>query len=187
MTQVHVKERPILFTGRMVQAILAGKKTQTRRVIKPQPVVGEADPWRDLEEAIEQCRYGQPGDRLWVREAYVVLDIPGHEGEVLYKADGPPSVESLSLRKLWKTPMFMKKQDARLWLEIESVGIERVQAILPEDAIAEGWPGTTPFCRDEPIWWFREVWDALYPAWMERETWTSNPWVWVLTFRRIRP
>lgn len=92
-----VKERPILFSGEMVQAILAGRKTQTRRVIKPQPVehfafmplstelVGVGDPRKGW----QVCPYGVPGDRLWVRETWQFADWT-EDGEpyIRYAADG---------------------------------------------------------------------------------------------------
>lgn len=145
-----MKERPILFSGPMVRAILAGQKTQTRRVIKPQPVrfINPTWPthgWREVPhmggwevtwhqdsltptQAIgEYCPYGAPRDLLWVRETHVVTA----GGNVLYKADNPDLTNC-------RPSIFMTRQHSRITLEVVSVRVERLQEITEEDAIAEG-------------------------------------------------
>ena len=146
---------PILFTGEMISANLEGRKTQTRRVVMPQPseewtphswgdvhklVNGEPDPdkvigWgpsNDDGSEAHRCPYGKPGDVLWARETWA--RGPGGSREYVYLAtvkDGhhPPA---------WKPSIYMPKWACRLWCRIESIRVERVQDISEEDAAAEG-------------------------------------------------
>lgn len=144
-----MKERPILFSGPMVRAILEGRKTQTRRVVKPQPEFvwgsgnnGEAhvrypggtqpDPWI-------KCPYGQVGDRLWVRETWGTFErygIPVDRDldKLAYRADGGAFVPDMG----WKPSIHMPRWASRLTLEIVSVRVERLQDISVGDALAEG-------------------------------------------------
>ena len=157
------RERPILFSGPMVRAILEGRKTQTRRVMKPQPhpeflargVVGVVSQWpmqngvrwfmRDGMSELVPCPYGNPGDRLWVRE---MLRHP--DGDPwLYDADRQPvmaSAEDETAMLVWGhhkeqdycTSMFMPRWASRITLELTDVRVQRVQEISEEDARAEG-------------------------------------------------
>lgn len=138
-----IKEIPILFSTPMVQAILAGRKTMTRRIIKPQPGtdvsymanepldwIGQWYPWKwDTEEGesiSKHCPFGQIGDLLWVREAwancYNLLTNP-FETFFLYKADGTANVHR------WKPSIHMPKAAARIWLEVTNIRVERLQDI----------------------------------------------------------
>lgn len=195
-------ERPILFSGPMVRAILEDRKTQTRRVIKPQPKWIESSgrwwwpiPNRALRRGINPgavvtasrewheylpprcCPYGEPGSSLWVRETrwrnggYVATDpsIMKNEGKI-------PSI-------------FMPKSDCRLWLEVLDVRVERLQEIDETDAIAEGAfvdcledlkASLSPY-RDQ----FSILWDDINSK--SGHSWESNPWVWVVDFRRAVP
>jgi hypothetical protein len=146
---VVVKERPILFNVDMVRAILAGRKTQTRRVVKPQPIwvydnkvpvkPEDADP-----KGAIKCPYGKPGDRLWVRETFAK---DGH-GNVWYRegagvGDRPcdyfeyPDGSSVDV-EIWTPSIHMPRWASRITLEIVSVRVERLLSISDEDAIAEG-------------------------------------------------
>jgi hypothetical protein len=162
-----MKERPILFSGPMVRAILDGHKTMTRRVIKPQPKV---DGWRIsvegrlcvdgqlcsefitndpacMTEVLSQqpCPYGVVGDRLWVRERWVRIDDTGGTVTDLYKADYDAGLydERYTADFLahlpWCSPIFMPRYFAsRITLEITGTRVERVQDISEDDALAEG-------------------------------------------------
>jgi hypothetical protein len=126
----------------MVRAVLDGRKTQTRRAIIPQPS------GLPLKEQSIVCRFGAPGDTLWVRES-----------------------------------RFMSRAEARITLQITSRRLERVQAICPADARSEGFDPDS--LQIDPVHWFRELWDRLHPD--RALAWRSNPWVWVIAFRRITP
>lgn len=152
-----MNERPIIFSGSMVSAILADTKTQTRRVVKPQPepVGGEAKhahwSWRGgffalrmypaQSTLLAHCPYGAPGDRLWVKETYANMAHDGDEPMWTYKAGSPPtSAEGWSLPPgvKWKSGRFMPKAAARITLELTDVRVERLQEISEADAYAEG-------------------------------------------------
>lgn len=181
-----MRERPIMFKGEMVRAILAGRKTQTRRIIKPQPTGAPVS----LEHWA--CPYGAPGDRLWVREAWMA-DPLGSRGRgqvanypVLYRVgfgDLWPEMAALVTPR-WKSPIFMPRWASRITLEITDVRVQRLQDITTEDATAEGVFSTT---MSNGIQWssasaaFQSLWDSI-----NRKThpWASNPWVWALTFKR---
>ncbi len=160
-----MKERPILFSAPMVRAILAGQKTQTRRIFKAKNggVWPNKNDLPGMRQILRNCPYGQPGDLLWVRETHAEVllpDIPsgrpvGPRGRsgiparpewpsyVVYRADGEmPDVQwhhEGDKQKVWWTPsIHMPRQSSRILLEIVSVRIEKVQDISPGDAIAEG-------------------------------------------------
>lgn len=186
-----------------VQAILAGRTTMTRRVIKPQPIEvpclggfdGTVWVWpTNLDIAtssrsiwLEKCPYGVPGDRLWVRESWAVTDreaawdIPAHlkiergVEDILYRAD---YVACAPDPLPWKSPRFMPRWASRILLEVTDVRVERVQEISNADVSAEGF---APW-GDKYIG-FAELWDALNAK--RSYSWASNPWVWVIAFRRI--
>ena len=150
------KEKPILFSTSMVRAILDGRKTQTRRTIKPQPKEGKHIAVTTGEKVDEEkqfgvmyhrkdtlvdfhkCPYGNPGDFLWVRESFyrAFADTPNNY-EVAYKADYGPD-PSFSTKTGWKPSIHMPKPVARIWLRIKKVLIEKAQSISPRDCIEEG-------------------------------------------------
>lgn len=158
MSATSIRERPILMSGPMVQAILAGRKWQTRRVAKlpcddSHEVCRVVDPtdgrefWRfSLSDGgATQCHdvlcpHGQPGDRLWVRETWA-KPKPGfmgrdHDGSPIYRADYPPSTPTGF--GPWKPSIHMPRWASRLTLEITEVRVERLRDITADDAIAEG-------------------------------------------------
>lgn len=175
-----MKERPILFSGPMVQAILAGRKTQTRRIVKPQSAVltdqmargfGVRPPTVE-NAAVIPCPYGQVGDRLWVREAWAVHP---ETGSLLYRAD-----DDAPENTRWKPSIHMPRKHSRILLEVVGIKVERLQAISREDAQAEGtdnYPGTN--C---PIDKFFNYWCYLNGF----DSWDANPWVWVVSFQRCK-
>ena len=204
-----MKERPIIFSGPMVQAILDGRKTQTRRVVRPQPAV----PVREIIKAQGTLQwvdtsghfhigngknpYGQPGDRLWVRETFRVSRGYDHyppskcEGCIVhYEADGTPLPEGYGFR--WgkvRSSIHMPRWASRLLLDVVSVRVERVQDISEGDAAKEGWDWSNhdlhkaydPVSMDTARRWFRDLWDTINTK--PGRTWDDNPWVWVVGFK----
>lgn len=208
-----MKERPILFSGPMVRAILTGKKTQTRRLMRPQP---EWDPAMDggrwwisgrhvttlsweraapVEWMLRNgyCPHGVPGDRVWVRETFArSSDLA--RGYV-YAADSHVSRFDID-GEHWTPSIHMPRQASRIDLEIVSVRAERLRDISEADAHAEGAPvefrisvrvgdkGTDERIPNSHRGGFANLWDHING---DRATWESNPWVWVVEFKRVRP
>lgn len=175
-----MKERPILFSGGMVRAILDGRKTQTRRVIKPQPSkpVGPNHDglWSDTCDPVTRyfgCPYGQPGDRLYVRETWRI----NLSGNIWYRADGKSVADGL-----WKPSIHMPRILSRITLEIESVRVERVQEITPDDCRAEGIGDE--FNDIGARYCFGQLWNEINEP--RGFGWEVNPWVWAITFRRVK-
>jgi hypothetical protein len=157
-------EKPIIFSGPMVRAILDGKKTQTRRVVKPQPgalvinagkVSAHAKPawrWETQHEQVEApfaCPYGKPGDTMWVRETcdFCAGDefVPVADRRIVYRADDEQAKPTTFGR--WCSPIHMPRWASRLSLRITDVRVERLQEISEEDAKAEG---VEPLDSDAP-------------------------------------
>lgn len=166
------KERFILFAPPLVRAILDGRKTVTRRLISPQPLMHPPP----------VCSLGLPGDHLRVREKwgfrrqfYDRDAKPG--GPFVYAADGPPP-EAFFLP--WKPSLHMPRAACRIRLKITALRAERVTEISKEDAMAEGCPADR---RQDPIAWFREVWDRCNSR--QASSWRANPWVWAISFRTM--
>lgn len=158
-----MKERPILFSTEMVKAILEGRKSQTRRIMKPQPEYSSGmEKWvlypkqhptvyADLIVANNYCPYGKPGDVLWVRETWGI-DYFGSaqfwhfkEGlkvkreDIIYKADDISRDTRFLLDRAWKPSIFMPREACRIILEVTDVRVERLQDISEKDARAEGY------------------------------------------------
>ncbi|KKM73704.1 hypothetical protein LCGC14_1407670, partial [marine sediment metagenome] len=146
--------KPILFSGEMVKAMLEGRKTQTRRIVKPQPErVNDAFDgtwdWKghlydDLTLAMilkDNCPYGQVGDRLWVRETFS-SDIYHSSGSTLYRADGRDCYTEYGTDRehkiRWKPSIHMPRWASRITLEITGVKVERIQDISLLDCEEEG-------------------------------------------------
>ncbi|HCI2791682.1 TPA: hypothetical protein NOT72_002574 [Pseudomonas aeruginosa] len=219
-----MKERPILFNDQMVRAILEGRKTVTRRVMKPQPTPskdgghhwpckvhqsmlhverelqnGECC-WCGLAEAA--CPYGQPGDRLWVREAWAadaqvdaIAPRDLSQGEpIWYPADFSVRQTGCSMisKGRGRPSIHMPRWASRILLEITAVRIERLQDISEKQALAEGvelegegvcWAGAAGTASDSPVESFRLLWELINGA----GSWNANPWVWVVEFKRVTP
>jgi len=176
----------ILFKPDMIQAIIEGRKTQTRRLIKPQPVqfnnlgefdagIGEAwfhgitsDNWET-----RKPRY-QVGETAYIKEAWASFPAyEPHKPYVTYKS----SVDAYRLGSTkWKSPLFMPEWAARYFLEITEVRAERLQEIRYLDIFLEGVPEQGGFIKNFKA--FERLWNSInkdYP-------WESNPWVWVYIF-----
>jgi len=206
-------EKPILFNTEMVKAILAGKKTQTRRVVKPQPK------WEESPTFIDgfwcgryTCFPGNPdepnvvlfdtmkskynvGDRLWVRETFSYCI--GSESFV-YRADDHRANDPVVSGTIkWKPSIFMPRKVSRINLRITDVRIERLQRLTYENAIAEGILHRTGEIfgidwyagyigaewRTDPIIAFRDLWDSINGK--RGYGWNKNPWVWVVEFEAV--
>lgn len=206
------RERPIIFSGDMVRAILDGRKTQTRRPIKPQPgpqayvtpfeggwMFGGliADIPTKYRSRLLACPFVETCDMLWVRETWAfVTDYCGNvvlSGRLaLYRADCERGLEPSH----WRPSIHMPRWASRITLEVVSVRVERVQDITEEDAQAEGmepgcltcgenciYTGGCGYCRPCYRESFSGQWQSIYG----RESWLANPWVWVVEFRRVKP
>lgn len=211
------KERPILFSAPMVRAILAGRKTMTRRIVKPQPagkqrvVEGLAHVTVGMNPADDgavwyvgdgvsrgtevRCPYGSFGDRLWVRETFRPIMSGMNEGEWDYRADDP-SASGIGFIP-WKPSIFMPRQASRITLQVEAVRVERLQDITDEDAIAEGmhkFHGVGFYGYDPNGTPGTCVGDSAGEAfrllWDKingNGSWDVNPWVWVVSFSVVKP
>jgi hypothetical protein len=203
----QVREKPILFSGEMVRAILEGRKTQTRRVCKqltcgfPQFYESEGEMWHD-DGLHERCGspYGAVGDRLWVRETFHAFSPDC----IAYAADGVGPHNDLTWRvDRWRPSIFMPRRVSRITLEITGVRVERLRSITERDAAAEGvqhapekFPifgmggGSGMEMQAQDRWrykygtWYRnrfiELWDSLNEK--RGYGWDVNPWVWVIEF-----
>ena len=189
-----MKSRPIIMRAEEVRAILDGRKTQFRRPIKPNPIPfgTDARPWMPVGGVHQDrwlCPHGQPGDRLWVRETWMIGTMLGmHRGQerpiAIYRADG-------EIPFPWRPSIHMPRWASRITLEIVRVRVERVQDITEEDATAEGvldggcltcgipepcvCKDPKPNRRDS----FVGIWQSIHG------TWEANPWVWVVEFRKV--
>ena len=207
-------ERPIPFSAEMVRAILAERKTQTRRVIKPQPWVdnmGNAR-WKDRNfgqsanhvphiKALASpipcsdtkrvlCPYGKPGDLLWVREAW---RAPSQYDD-WPPSRIPPSVEVQYIaddRAPWisryRSPRFMPRWASRITLRITDVRVERLQDIREDDARAEG---CDPVIHEDgaiDCGTRKTTFARLWNRINGPGAWDANPWVWVINFERVKP
>lgn len=215
-----MKERPILFSAPMVRAILECQKSQTRRVVKPQPVLspngqfwhwpslGGLSYWEEDRRSITprwttdplfaRCPYGQPGDRLWVRETFATVESEepaagmGPSIGAVYRASYDEARDGRYLAGLtWRPSIFMPRQYSRITLEITSVRVERVQEISESDCCKElgaplSWSGEgpEPYKRDM-IGAFANLWDQINTK--RGYGWDVNPWVWVIAFRQVTP
>lgn len=193
-----MSEKPILFSGEMVRAIFDGRKTQTRRVIKvrtsdnkmvrPFPpwwieedgILYQQDEYGDYYDMVNFCPYGDPGDRLWVRETAwygpqpdraeydADMDDIARESALFYGAKKKPSI-------------YMPRWASRITLLIKDVRVERLQDINVDDAIAE-LGGYAQGIANECVH-FMELWDSINAK--RGYGWDTNPWVWVIEFEKM--
>jgi hypothetical protein len=236
------KERPILFSGPMVRAILDGTKTQTRRIAKDitywhsseNPLdrcevvdgVAYCDVQVDVDDTITfdfPCKYGSVGDNLWVRETwrpmreYHGLACPQESMSIQFRAsehildngvwkvvascadDNLPDGKSkyhmtgTGLKKgfsivhdtAWRPSIHMPRWASRINLEITEIRAEPLRSITPADAIAEGIDMVNAYHTEPglpyPVATFKKLWESIDGI----GAWEANPWVWVITFRRV--
>lgn len=198
--------KPILFNTQMVKAILEGRKTVTRRVIKPQPysqvftkAVGLSGFFVTQGGSLYIPQY-QPGDILYVRETWQffpcidcvksMCDTTPQtyedsdsvtEGCWIYRAD---YTESDQKRVCWHPSIHMPKEAARIFLRVKDVRAEPLKNIKYFDGLAEGIPYRQ--MEDDIIRDFAELWDStIKPADHASYGWEANPWVWVIEFEQI--
>lgn len=227
----QIKEKPIIFSGSMVKAILKGRKFQTRRVLKPQPMdyypswypnhtspkrkhYAREKHWR-AGGPVDFSPYGKAGDHLWVREGHAFCPKTYKPSGVIYRADGK---DDHVMTHEWRPSIHMFRKDSRITLEVEDVLVERVQDISEDDALEEGvfsemeYPfddGQLPCpacggqglhgafgenygvveveCEvcDTLVKRFQILWNAINSK--RGFSWESNPFVWVVSFKRIKP
>lgn len=200
-----MKEYPITFKPEMVRAIIDGKKTQTRRLIKNRNSLIDGFQlgqkyWNDLvwmnawSDEMDQPPIWLPdqseglvridpridvGDQLWVRESHAV-----ERSGVIYRADCMDEVHD------WISSIFMKKKYARIYLEVKNVRWQRIKNIVVNDVFAEGYPGQSPTskmsegkmykCCEAAMSWMRETWDRINKK--HSKLWSDNPHVWIYDF-----
>ena len=197
-----MKEKSIIFNTEMVKAILEGRKTQTRRVIKPQPifegkqvelkdVICFGYQWKDT--ARGYCPFGKVGERLWVREAIRKSNIvhPEYGHRIEYVADDYRHPDANWVwKKDYLPAMFMPYGLSRITLEITDIKVERVQEISCDDCYSEGFEEDTCenccgagvskcHCIGETEK-FKWGWNSIYG----KDAWDKNEFVWVIEFRR---
>lgn len=198
-----MKARPILFTPENYGKCATGTKTQTRRIIKDMnPALAASNPTaRQIMHAL-QCPFGTVGDRLYVKEGFCVGRQALQSGRGIIPHYGPLSTIYNPIVKYrrdwgeidppkWRSPLFMPKWAARLWLEIVEVRVERLQEISYQECLAEGIDVSDLLTRYEPreqyaplvIDLFRHLWESIHGP----GSWERNDWVWVIGYRRVQP
>lgn len=214
--EIEMKERPILFSAPMVRAILAGQKTQTRRIFKEKNggVQPRANDIPGMRQILRNCPYGEPGDRLWVKEPYRFPDslddkAPSRIADMAvdagynkpwcptqWEADG--CMSSIAEWRGFMTPpavakpgklrpsIHMPRWASRILLEVASVRVERLQDISAADCIAEGAPGGHGAI---PGYAYnatpQEHYWHIWTSINGAASWDANPWVWVVEFKRV--
>lgn len=185
-----MSEKPILFSGEMVRAILAGRKTQTRRVVRNKTALewldGVFTPKFVADPGNFLSPYGYTGDSLWVREKWQAQNQDGfwwHEiktGRELHNWAWTNPVEPAfdEVPPRWLPGIHMPKPACRLWLDVVDVRVERVQEITHFDAIAEGM-SVDQHARIE----YKNLWNEINEK--RGFGWNVNPWVWAVTFNVV--
>lgn len=204
------KETGLMFKGPLVRAILEGRKTQTRRIVKGvghdnciqvrQPGKTKAGMFSHVMDApkLGLCPMGQPGDRIYVRETWAngihaLAAEREEDGPFAYAADGDLAVQG-RLGERWKPAIHMPKYAARIWLEITGVRVERLQDMSKADAVRDGGlhqlPATGRYVVNQGDQYFgmashdpRELFREIWES--TGGDWAANPWVWVIDFKTI--
>lgn len=189
----------------MVRALLDGRKTQTRRVVK----VIENPPHQNPEARLvhcwhvpdgfvwayedgehiscrpaARCPYGKPGDRLWVRESTVV-HASIREQLCGYRADGCNATEAFERNM---PSIHMRRAHCRITLEVTEVRVQRLQEISEQDSIAEGSKiplAQLPKSAQQAAWSEKHAFSHIWRAVNGADSWNENPWVWAVTFERV--
>ncbi|HCE8859447.1 TPA: hypothetical protein NHV36_004673 [Klebsiella michiganensis] len=232
-------ERGMIFNSEMVRAILDGRKTQTRRIVKPQPDISSKDNlsgvWLDkplnglllpkIQDIAIHCPFGMSGDQIWVRETWATLGnedgccvdwednlCKGDERSAarIYRASceqrpgdyslwsipddayWKPHTKDHKFEGAWRPSIHMPRWASRILLEITNVRVEQLNVISERDAQAEGvaklqggfWQHYQPSWTQHQLsarGSFVTLWKSIYGE----ESWNSNPWVWVIEFKRL--
>jgi hypothetical protein len=186
-----MSERGILMTPENYWKCEAGSKTQTRRILKVQPEKAgwnaphsffhKGEYWtipngKGIFRSAIRCPFGMPGDRLYVKEAL----MKSTKGRVAWRRQGLVMYpyREWQWQKNFLSPLHMPKWAARLWLDITDVRVERLVEISNEDAEAEGCQGREGF---DPYEVYAELWDSIHGE----GSWNENPWVWVISFKKV--
>lgn len=207
------KELPIIFSTEMVKAILSGRKTQTRRIIKQQKdfalnvKVGWIPKafndgsnqyafWYDSKYTIPafRCPFGKVGDKLWVRETWqTTKGLFGDDDDAfsyLYKADNPSGKYPNFTIEKWKPSIFMPKFASRITLEITDIRVERIQDISDKDVEAEGFTTSHYYCDEKVGHVCTSGRDLFINRWnwlnaKRGYSWENNRFVWVIEFKKL--
>lgn len=201
---MSVIEKPMLFSGEMVRALLDGRKTQTRRAVKFHDVHADYGTpnldkcWVDSSYAVTPCLkvvYGKAkcllgetthrhfpafevGNQIWCKETF---GLSINDRSIIYRADDENLSPSRNLiRGVWKPSIFMPKAASRITLEVTRVRVERLNEISDADAIAEG-------IEDHQAVTARSQYAVLWESINGPRSWALNPHVWCYSFRRIKP
>lgn len=180
--------KSVLFNAEMVRAILDGRKTVTRRLVK---FLSRKNPnWTGYvkdglmlyngrnEPCIKKAPY-QPGDILYVRESYSELSF-GY----VYKADGE-NIDHLGNVIKWRPSIRMPKEAARIWLKVTDVRMERLQEMEKLDAVKEGIDPRLCISLGHALMKFKKLWNStIKKSDLDRYGWDVSPWVWVIEFER---
>ena len=200
-----MNEKPILFNGEMVRAILEGRKTQTRRIVNDKHlpfVTNMLENFVNNQWDKRPFPYGKPGDRLWVRETWATAATFDHmkpsnipKGQHIWctvEDDSDFVVSAGHWRGKTRPSIFMPRWASRITLEIKSIRVERLQEISEEDAKAEGMEltpvGTATWSNRQS---FQVLWDSINANRKDKQgnplpyTWDDNPWVWVVEFEKV--
>lgn len=220
-----MKERPILFSDQRVRALLIGQQTQTRRIMKSQAFAPGQDNHEgcygfdvisnhlrghhvmEMSDLSYQCPFGQPGDKLWVRETWRGPEVPEEQlAEYAksplefrnahychYRADSSAMVNAQDENANhagWQTGIHMPRWASRIDLLITSVRVEKIQDISDDDVMAEGVQTDSHFLNNfftmnsesiAPKAAYKKAWEKQYGS----TSWEVNPWVWVIGFERV--
>lgn len=195
------KERPILFSGPMVRAILEVRKSQTRRIVKGPMLYNLCDvreqPGWVIAEIPRLCPYGKPGDRLWVKESHwfepfgdwPYVFFPDGSKQIVAREHAAEAIKKYRDVPHTRPSIHLYRWASRILLEVTAVRVERLQDISEEDAKAEG---VTPFpYNPEGDCWtdgkhttaYQYLWNEIN-GWSPN-AWDANPWVWVVEFKRV--
>ena len=193
-----MKERPILFNAPMVRALLVNTKTQMRRIFKPDRMTWDANgrytthamrggelsttgsgPFKPS-SWLHYCPYGQPGDRLWVRESFARVPTACGSEDIVFAADYQDGSDRAAGVR-YTPSIHMPRAVSRITLEITGVRVERLQDISRGDAMAEGCPFPNMAQGPDPRDWYAELWGAINGP----DSWAENPWAWVVEFKAI--
>ena len=212
-SDIKPKERPILLNAEMVRAVLEGRKTQTRRIVKDVPTTHDFHGWILSSTSIKdegkacwaigkspllnqpirvRCQFGAVGDRLWVREkTRVDLLLSNRRAHVRYEADGayqivpiPERIKPMEDGRCMSNGCY--REASRITLEITGVRVERLNSLSESDALAEGCNGGH---NSIPGYMYsatpHEHFHHIWETIYGAESWQANPWVWVIEFKRL--